>query len=58
MTEPDEADRFFRRGGDIWVHMQSGREIRLGPVDQVSNSMRQFLAERIEFQPPPRNQVS
>lgn len=45
VANDDKAERLFVRGTDIWVRMESGEEIQLGPIDQVETSMRQFLEQ-------------
>jgi hypothetical protein len=58
VRDKDEAERLFMRGPDMWVRMKSGREIKLGPVEEVENSIRRFLVGAEEIQPPPLNRAS
>lgn len=57
MQETDKAQGFFTRNGDIWVRMQSGREVKLGPADKVAESMADYVAEPRAGRTIPRNQV-
>ena len=51
MSDSDEADRLLLRGPDLWVRMKWGREIRLGPVAQVEDSMKAFLHRQESIAP-------